>query len=670
MTESQIADAISLFETEQRPLEEVAALTGVPVSDVLFCLAGLNLAAHPPVLWDAKLAGDLQSRGLGLGDLSRIFRVEAEVLALRLTVCREKLSGDQILECVVLYGQGEPIDCLMSRFQVSAATVVAYLLENRVRLRERLAWRLEFAIQLYSRGVGRTLISRCMRVAVTSVTRKLRRAHVAISGTGARADRCSVPPEVVCREYVDGMTPGAIARKHSISRSTVSRYLRIRGIPLRRNRKYSVDESVFDDPLKPEAAYYIGLLMADGNVCQPRRGQMKLTLMLQARDLTVVEGLRAFLRSDHPITYRPPAKPTQQWQRCIVVISDRLCRKLIEWGVTVKKSHTARVHDALAMNPHFYRGLLDGDGSVKVYRYAHRKYESSHIKFVSASRALAEQYATFVESVIGHPVHVGKRAGRDFFYITTTAHDSQALVRAVYQNQSPAMARKLEVANEILAIDMAGRKRRCHLSKERLQELLLEHKTWKKVSEVTGVHYGTLQSALRRFGLNMSLKELQAEWRSRLDPVMLQQLYEAHGSWTKVAESLGLTGQHLRYHMVRLGILPPETTRAAIRAKWDAICSDPSLQTLLAELGNWKRVAEHLGVDYGEFMRAMWKRKLIGRDTAKKERLAAIWAELTPQRFQELLAEEGQVTKVAARLGVNISSLWDRIRRYNLNSSI
>ncbi|MHB8153596.1 MAG: hypothetical protein ACYDG3_11130, partial [Bacillati bacterium] len=53
----------------------------------------------------------------------------------------------------------------------------------------------------------------------------------------------------------------------------------------------------------------------------------------------------------------------------ITITSNKLCNDLIKYGVTPRKSLTLRHYDVrLDLQRHYYRGLIDGDGHISVYK--------------------------------------------------------------------------------------------------------------------------------------------------------------------------------------------------------------------------------------------------------------------------------------------------------------
>jgi len=127
---------------------------------------------------------------------------------------------------------------------------------------------------------------------------------------------------------------------------------------------HTMDESVFDAITEP-SAYWIGDLMADGNINTGKTGNPRISLTIAARDREHLVKFRKFLNCSNPIQIKiiqvSGIVPKQYTLR---FSSKRIAGKLIEFGVTARKSLTAKVI-GLQDNRHFWRGVVDGDGHIK-----------------------------------------------------------------------------------------------------------------------------------------------------------------------------------------------------------------------------------------------------------------------------------------------------------------
>src|SRR5881409_493926 len=152
----------------------------------------------------------------------------------------------------------------------------------------------------------------------------------------------------------------------------------------------------------PELAWAIGLIATDGNLSPDGRH-----LVVRSKDRDMLETLRRCLGLTNAVTLTSNGRGgrihTLQW-------SDRsFYLWLLDIGLTPAKSLTLRplaVPDEYFAD--FFRGCIDGDGSVRVYtdRYHVPKneryvYERLYVSIVSASRAFIEWFNATILRLTG-----------------------------------------------------------------------------------------------------------------------------------------------------------------------------------------------------------------------------------------------------------------------------
>jgi len=207
------------------------------------------------------------------------------------------------------------------------------------------------------------------------------------------------------RLYIEEHLPMTeVANRLGCASITVARRLRLHDIasrprgPIRRHRTISAPQSGWSADL----AWAIGLIATDGNLSPDGRH-----LVVRSKDRDMLDTLRRCLGLTNRITATSNGRGghyhTLQW-------SDRAFYLwLMDVGLTPAKSLTL---GALSIPdeyfPDFFRGCIDGDGSVRVYtdRYHVPKneryvYERLYIDIVSASHAFIEWLQTTVSRLTG-----------------------------------------------------------------------------------------------------------------------------------------------------------------------------------------------------------------------------------------------------------------------------
>jgi DNA-binding transcriptional regulator WhiA len=140
-------------------------------------------------------------------------------------------------------------------------------------------------------------------------------------------------------------------------------------------RRYSLDESYFDEIDSFEKAYWLGFIVADGSVSD--RGM--LSIGLKQDD---VEHLFKFARS---VKSDVPIKDAGKGCARINVCSRHMADALGRLGVFPRKTFTVEPwNGSQELMPAYWRGLFDGDGCIRK-AYAHKIYSTGHARWESSN---------------------------------------------------------------------------------------------------------------------------------------------------------------------------------------------------------------------------------------------------------------------------------------------
>lgn len=159
--------------------------------------------------------------------------------------------------------------------------------------------------------------------------------------------------------YLAGETSKDLANSLGVTDVAILNHLRKMGVdrrdPSLARRQYDVWDAAFR-VLTPEAAYWLGFLMADGCV----HDETKITLALATKDRDHLEKFRGFLKSD-----LRPIQTVPQTNSCSLKIHSRqIVIDLERYGIVPRKSLIAVAKGGVESEPGFWLGLLDGDGSI------------------------------------------------------------------------------------------------------------------------------------------------------------------------------------------------------------------------------------------------------------------------------------------------------------------
>lgn len=150
----------------------------------------------------------------------------------------------------------------------------------------------------------------------------------------------------ICRRYVEGLKKGPdgvtyasvplaqLGREFDRSPRVVLSILRRRGVETATSKARwgDIDHRFFARVRRPDQAYFLGLLAADGNVTDAGYVQIKL----KARDRDVLEKLKAALRSEHRLGNYIDRRKGKVVGLCFK--SPWMAKDLARYGIVPRKS--------------------------------------------------------------------------------------------------------------------------------------------------------------------------------------------------------------------------------------------------------------------------------------------------------------------------------------------
>lgn len=246
--------------------------------------------------------------------------------------------------------------------------------------------------------------------------------------------------------YSQGMGRRLISKKLGVSGTCVMNYCKkfgIRRLPsdamaFVSNREHHPNADFFDVVDTQEKAYWLGFIIADGSVSK-REHTLNLT--------TTKDGahLEKFARIfDVPVKFKN-TNPSY----FVEIYSTRIVRAVIRLGVkpnkTVNEDGCVFDHVPVNLRSHFLRGVLDGDGCLRITKKGQLKiYWSGHIRVVGKIRSI------LVGCLGVHPVAFGFQGD---FYSSVVWHGNRVVKRIcdyIYQDANVFLSRKFLVYKGVL----------------------------------------------------------------------------------------------------------------------------------------------------------------------------------------------------------------------------
>lgn len=208
--------------------------------------------------------------------------------------------------------------------------------------------------------------------------------------------------------------------------------------------RYEIDHHAFD-VASEERDYWAGFICADGWV-HPKG----VAIQLASADRAHLVKFRTFLKSTYPITHMTTTGPPGHRERRlpadrIRITSREISASLGRLGLGVK-SLGRKACDELKTSRHFWRGVVDGDGTIGVYT---TKGPPTASFSLCGGKELIAQFQDFI-SESGIPTRTQMRKVKTL-YLYTLNHTMAALAcRLLYTDARVFLDRKLLKACHVI----------------------------------------------------------------------------------------------------------------------------------------------------------------------------------------------------------------------------
>lgn len=248
--------------------------------------------------------------------------------------------------------------------------------------------------------------------------------------------------------YGEGLSFKLIGEKFGVSAQAMRGLLSRRGVAVRSlsqaRRVIACNHNYFNEPLDEARAYWIGFILADGNLTEKTYGRTRqLSVALAIEDVGHIEKLRTALKSGHAIT----TTKLDGVDRVVIlrISSSEIFEALLRYGVEPKKSarHKFSEHIPQHLLKHYFRGYFDGNGGLS--RHKASKWSMSNC----ASHEFLVAFVDWVGRQIGgHSALIALRDGIHKVAWSGT-HRCHEILDLMYKDATVFLDRKMALYLEL-----------------------------------------------------------------------------------------------------------------------------------------------------------------------------------------------------------------------------
>lgn len=216
-----------------------------------------------------------------------------------------------------------------------------------------------------------------------------------------------------------------ILAKNNIQKKSLSKILRD-------YNNYTLNEHVFDY-INENSAYWVGFLMSDGNIYKDH-----IRLHIQLRDIAHLEKFKLFMGSNHRI--KTGQKDGHPWCN-IKFRSKYISKKLSEYNIVPNKTFITKTPDSLLFDKNYWRGMVDGDGTVGIY--------SGHACIgLSGTKEIVQEFLDFCNTIVSHNYTPHKH--ENIYFVRISCRIARKIIRYLYEGSNIYLNRKYETAMKII----------------------------------------------------------------------------------------------------------------------------------------------------------------------------------------------------------------------------
>lgn len=324
-----------------------------------------------------------------------------------------KITKEKQLEICNKFSAGLSTKILATTYNVTVDCIRNVLVKNNVYevTHELSKSDIKFIQEKYSEGVSAKELAELYGVVPGTVTYHIRKTNIARHTTKKALTK---EQTLLAKSlYDNGNSSREIAKILKVSPSAVLSHIRQVGGKIRTIKecralkpciKHVVNENAFDNYHDEYVAYWLGMIMSDGNVYHPKIGSKRLFFGLQNRDKNHVERLRDFICPSLPVLNHKRTNLA-----LFIVTSNVLVEKLNQYNIIQRKSLVAKAPECLENNRHFWRGYVDGNGWIGVLIDNKTGKEYYRLQLVGSNTIVNQFHCYLKRNIPGIKSHVGRK---------------------------------------------------------------------------------------------------------------------------------------------------------------------------------------------------------------------------------------------------------------------
>ena len=194
-------------------------------------------------------------------------------------------------------------------------------------------------------------------------------------------------------------------------------------------------------------AYVIGVIATDGNLSPDLRH-----LHITSKDYEMMENCKKCLGIKNKIGKKARGSEKEKKYYVLQFGDKNFFEFLLNLGLTPKKSKTiSELKIPHKYFPHFFRGCIDGDGSISISTHPESRYPQYKLRLCSASKIFLEWILKSSRKLFRvKGGSISKTDKSSVYTLTFGKNDTITILKVIYSKNVICLSRKKKIALQIL----------------------------------------------------------------------------------------------------------------------------------------------------------------------------------------------------------------------------
>jgi hypothetical protein len=208
--------------------------------------------------------------------------------------------------------------------------------------------------------------------------------------------------------------------------------------------------------------YFCGLVISDGHMRKSTRNRGCVSIELKDTDSDILSKLKNEILVNSTLRNRTRSSNfSNSFSSRTLNVFDKGFRDFIETlGVPYGKKNDVIIPEWFKFNSNFWRGMIDGDGSLGLVKKGY-----CFVSLITKSESVATSYMSLVSGIIGRSVNANRNKRDSVYNITVSNEDAKRLVNWLNYSSDLSLNRKRNKAKEVLSWKRPHGMRRAHRQK-------------------------------------------------------------------------------------------------------------------------------------------------------------------------------------------------------------